>query len=375
MLAWKTDLFLYYDGGVIRVENVSIRRGIFQGDALSPLLFILAINPLSLFINRRCKGYCLNKLNVSHVLYMDDLKGVSSSFQSLKKMATLIENFSTDIGMELGLSKCKVINLVGGRYAMLGDIVLESGGVIKELNEDETYKYLGVQELDGIKHQLMKEKTLKDAKSKLRKLLETELNGKNLIVAINECVLPVVTYSFGILNWLESELKGFDVQVRKLLNIYQMFSLHSDVDRLYTSRKLGGRGLISVWDAFKSSICRVAHMMRNLESEILAACCAVDQKSLFSNLKRADKYESEVNFELQPTFWEKPVLLQAKMKASCIRACLVENHLTAWKLKPQHGAFLRKLETLAGVDIKASMSWLSSCHLAPYSESYGGFHI
>ncbi len=77
-----------------------------------------------------------------------------------------------------------------------------------------------------------------------------------------------------------------------------------------------------------------------------------------------------MDFELQPTFWEKPVLLQAKMKASCIRACLVENHLTAWKLKPQHGAFLRKLETLAGVDIKASMSWLSSCHLAPYSESY-----
>ena len=37
---------------------------------------------------------------------------------------------------------------------------LENGGVIKELGEDEMYKYLGMEELDGIKHQQMKEKIL-----------------------------------------------------------------------------------------------------------------------------------------------------------------------------------------------------------------------
>ena len=49
-------------------------------------------------------------------------------------------------------------------------------------------------------------------------MLETELNGRNVIVAVNECVLPLITYSFGILSWLESELKEFDVQIRMLLN-------------------------------------------------------------------------------------------------------------------------------------------------------------
>ena len=99
---------------MVRVENVTFHRGIFQGDALSPLLFILAINPLSLLINRRCRGYRLKEIHVSHVLYMDDLKSFSSSFESLKKMAHVIERFNTDIGMELGLSKCKVVNLVAG---------------------------------------------------------------------------------------------------------------------------------------------------------------------------------------------------------------------------------------------------------------------
>ena len=41
--------------------------------------------------------------------------------------------------MELGLSKCKVVNLVAGRYAELGGILLKSGGEIEELREDGVY--------------------------------------------------------------------------------------------------------------------------------------------------------------------------------------------------------------------------------------------
>ena len=185
-------MVLHYDGGVVRVENIAICRGIFQGDALSPLLFILAINPLSLLINRRCKGYRLKEIHISHVLYMDDIKAFSNSFEGVKKMAHLIETFSTDIGMELGLSKCKVVNMVAGRYARCGDVTLKNGGVIKELGPDEMYKYLGVEELDGIRHQEMKEKILKNAKAKLRKLLETELNGRNVVIAINEVVKGIL---------------------------------------------------------------------------------------------------------------------------------------------------------------------------------------
>ena len=201
-------------------------------------------------------------------------------------------------------------------------------------------------------------------------MLETELNGKNVIVAINECVLPIITYSFGILNWLESDLKGFNVQMRKLMNMYQISSINSDVDRLYVPRKSGGRGLMSVWDAFKAIICRVAHVLCNSENVMLSACQSVDEKSLFSNIKRAKKFEEELQFDLPLNFREKGVLLQAKVIASCVRSSISERHVSAWKRKPQHGAFFRKLESVAGIDVKASVAWLSTCHLAPHSESY-----
>ena len=91
MLKWKVDLALFYEGGCIKVENVLFRRGIFQGDSLSPLLFIIALNPLSLIINRRCTGYKLGEMRISHLWYMDDIKSYANSRENLCKMANLIE--------------------------------------------------------------------------------------------------------------------------------------------------------------------------------------------------------------------------------------------------------------------------------------------
>ena len=156
MVKWQTDIFLYHDKGVVHVKRVKIRRGIFQGDSLSPLLFIIAINPISLLLNRRCDGYKLDGLNITHCLYMDDLKAYSSSYSGIEKALEVIEQFSTDIGMSLGLSKCKVLNMKRGKYVALGGVKLSSGGMVEELGEDEAYKYLGVEELVGVKHEKMK---------------------------------------------------------------------------------------------------------------------------------------------------------------------------------------------------------------------------
>ena len=111
-------------------------------------------------------------MNVTHMLYMDDLKGYCNSRESLQKMCDIIEEFTQDIGMEMGLNKCGVIHIQKGKYARLGSITLKSGGVIKELCEDEVYKYLGIEELVGISHEKVKEKVWKKAKGKLRTLFE-----------------------------------------------------------------------------------------------------------------------------------------------------------------------------------------------------------
>ena len=43
----KTYMTLVHKEGLLDTGSIRIKRGIFQGDSLSPLLFTMSLNPLS----------------------------------------------------------------------------------------------------------------------------------------------------------------------------------------------------------------------------------------------------------------------------------------------------------------------------------------
>ena len=65
--------------------DVKVKRGIFQGDNLSPILFVLAMIPLSVVLNNMEAGYSLgrNRRKLNHLLFMDDLKLYGKSLREL----------------------------------------------------------------------------------------------------------------------------------------------------------------------------------------------------------------------------------------------------------------------------------------------------
>ena len=84
--------------------EVNVKRGIFQGDRLSPLLFVLSMVPLSLVLKKvnACFKWGKTEYKLNHLLFIDDLK---LHFKIEEKTNTLVRTvyvFSTDIGMELG---------------------------------------------------------------------------------------------------------------------------------------------------------------------------------------------------------------------------------------------------------------------------------
>ena len=73
------------------------------------------------------------------------------------------------------------------------NIVLNQDTAIKELDQEGTYKYLGINEGDDIQHSKMKEKIPKEYYRRIRMVLKSGLNAINKIEAINTVATPVVT--------------------------------------------------------------------------------------------------------------------------------------------------------------------------------------
>ena len=66
---------LAHKEGVLEIGPIRIKRGIIQGESLSPLLFIMSLNSLSIELNRTKHGNQLDKqTKINHLFYVDDLK-------------------------------------------------------------------------------------------------------------------------------------------------------------------------------------------------------------------------------------------------------------------------------------------------------------
>ena len=91
---------------------------------------------------------------------------------------------------------------------------------IRTLEENETYRYLGIVKADTIKQVEMKGKIRKEYLRRTRKLLETKLFSRNLIEGINTWALPLVIYLGPFLKWTKDELKQMDQRTRKIMTMH-----------------------------------------------------------------------------------------------------------------------------------------------------------
>ena len=131
MEKWKIML----RSGNSELGEVEIKQGIFQGDSLSPLVFVLALFPLSLILRKAKTAYMFSesKEKINHLLFMVDLKLYSRSEKGLDSLVQTVRVFSEDIGMEFGMGKCAMLVMEKGKIVKSVGIELSDGKVIKSL--------------------------------------------------------------------------------------------------------------------------------------------------------------------------------------------------------------------------------------------------
>ena len=91
--------------------------------------------------------------------------------------------------MEFGLDKCAKLVFKEGRLVHLQNLVIGINREIQELEQGKTYKYFGIEEIEGILQQL-KVNLKTQYTSRLSVILKSELNAKNKITAIGALTIP-----------------------------------------------------------------------------------------------------------------------------------------------------------------------------------------
>ena len=117
----------------------------------------------------------------------------------------------------------------------------------------------------------MKERVSKEYKRRVRKVLEINLNGNNIIKAINTWAISVVRYSAPFLEWRKYEGQELDRCTRKLMTMHKAVHPKSNVDRLYISRNEGGRGLFSIEDTIETSKTGLKSYVQESKERLLSA--------------------------------------------------------------------------------------------------------
>ena len=149
MKTWRLEL----TAGGRSFAKEKIQGGIFQGNALSLLLFIIAIMPLN-HIHWKClAGYKLSRSQekINHLMYMDNIKLFGKNGKDRETLIHAVRIYSQDIEMEFGIEKCALFVMKSSKRHITDGMELPNQNKIRTPGENETYKYLGILEADTIK--------------------------------------------------------------------------------------------------------------------------------------------------------------------------------------------------------------------------------
>lgn len=194
---YKNLLKHIYEKATLQVEitedqttdKIPLKKGVRQGDTISPKLFTLALEDVFKKLEWSKKGINIDGRYLNHLRFADDIVLISNNLEELREMLTELKTASEEIGLKMNMGKTKIMTT-----NEIAPQVRE--GNIEEVDE---YIYLGHMIKLGKENQTAevnrRVRMTWAATGKLGMILKNHNIPINLKRKVfNACILPVMTY-------------------------------------------------------------------------------------------------------------------------------------------------------------------------------------
>mgnify|MGYP003407069818 CR=1 FL=1 len=193
-----------------------MKKGVFQGDPLSPLIFLAAFNPIIEFLkSKSSSGFPLdNHTKVITTPFADDFNLITTNKSTHQKIITQLNDLTNSLGLKLKPTKCNSLSIASGKPTniqfALGDTPIPSiqenpikflGAFISyDGKPQETYNYLASQ-----------------LKTKLSNIDKSPIRNEFKIRIYKDYLLPSLRFSLTIQDLHTTHLSALDKITSKYL--------------------------------------------------------------------------------------------------------------------------------------------------------------
>ncbi|KAJ0181356.1 hypothetical protein K1T71_003441 [Dendrolimus kikuchii] len=174
-----------------RAKPIPLRRGVRQGDVISPKLFTNAMEDVFKTLEWNERGININGERISHLRFADDIVVFAETLEGLTDMLNSLNESSRRVGLGMNLDKTKVMF---NEHVMPRPVNVD-GSPLEVVQE---YVYLG-QKIQVGKHGLEREANRRiqlgwAAFGNLRHVFSSTIPQCLKTKVFEQCVLPIMTY-------------------------------------------------------------------------------------------------------------------------------------------------------------------------------------
>ncbi|XP_023240117.1 uncharacterized protein LOC111638606 [Centruroides sculpturatus] len=171
---------------------ILMQLGVKQGCPISPLLFILAIEPAIRKVQELGKGYALQEHPVDVLAYADDIALISSSEEGLQTQLNTISNWTDWAGINFKHAKCGTLSVRGKEYSTSSNQFFIKQQALPVLGSEDAYRHLGVP--TGFSRCDTEAATIDGILLCIVKLHSSKLAPWQKVDALNTFVMPKLTF-------------------------------------------------------------------------------------------------------------------------------------------------------------------------------------